>query len=72
VTGVQLVKEDQLKWDVPTGILCMILGTLMIYSLLFTIGYILYGNYMASISLGLIAVSSGFMLSRYWTKLRMD
>jgi solute:Na+ symporter, SSS family len=70
--GVHLVKEDQLKWDVPTGILCMILGTLMIYSLLFTIGYILYGNYMASISLGLIAVSSGFMLSRYWSKLRMD
>lgn len=70
--GVQLVKEDQLKWDVPTGILCMILGTLMIYSLLFTIGYVLYGNYTASISLGLIAVSSGFMLSRYWSKLRMD
>lgn len=70
--GVHLVKEDQLKWDVPTGILCMILGTLMIYSLLFTIGYVLYGNYIASISLGLIAVSSGFMLSRYWSKLRMD
>ena len=70
--GVHLVKEDQLKWDVPTGILCMILGTLMIYSLLFTIGYVLYGNYTASISLGLIAVSSGFMLSRYWSKLRMD
>lgn len=70
--GVHLVKEDQLKWDVPTGILCMILGTLMIYSLLFTIGYVLYGNYTASISLGLIAVSSGFILSRYWSKLRMD
>ena len=70
--GVHLVKEDQLKWDVPTGILCMILGTLMIYSLLFTIGYVLYGNYTASISLGLIAVSSGFMLSRYWSKLQMD
>lgn len=70
--GVHLVKEDQLKWDVPTGILCMILGTLMIYSLLFTIGYVLYGNYTASILLGLIAVSSGFMLSRYWSKLRMD
>jgi SSS family solute:Na+ symporter len=70
--GLHLVKEDHLKWDVPTGIVCMILGTLMIYSLLFTIGYILYGNYMASISLGLIAASSGFMLSRYWSKLRMD
>jgi solute:Na+ symporter, SSS family len=70
--GVQLVKQDNLQWDVPTGILCMILGTLMIYSLLFTIGNILYGNWLASISLGLIAVSSGFMLSRYWSKLRMD
>ena len=69
--GVVLVKEDDLKWDVPTGIICMILGTTMIYSLLFTIGNILYGNVGVSIILGFMAVSSGFLLSRYWSKLRM-
>ena len=70
--GIELVKEDNLKWDVPTGILCMILGTMMIYSLLFMTGNILYGNFGSSLFLGLIAVGSGFMLSRYWGKLRME
>lgn len=70
--GIQLVKEDNLKWDVPTGILCMILGTMMIYSLLFMTGNILYGNFGSSLFLGLIAAGSGFMLTRYWGKLRME
>lgn len=69
--NIELVKEDNLKWDVPTGILCMILGTMSIYSLLFTIGNVLYGNYSSALFLGLVATISGFMLSRYWHKLRM-
>ncbi len=69
--GISLVKEENLKWDVPTGILCMILGTTMIYSLLFMIGNILYGNVGASLILGVMAASSGFLLSRFWSKLRM-
>jgi solute:Na+ symporter, SSS family len=69
--GVELVKEDDLSWDVPTGILCMILGTMMIYSLLFTIGNVLYGNWGTAAILGVMAVSAGFLLSRYWSKLRM-
>lgn len=70
--GIELIKEDNLKWDVPTGILCMILGTMMIYSLLFMIGNILYGNFGSSLFLGLIAAGSGFMLTRFWGKLRME
>ena len=31
------------KWIVPSGILCMILGCLMIYSALFSTGYFIYG-----------------------------
>jgi Na+/proline symporter len=69
--NIKLVKEDNLKWDVPTGILCMILGTMSIYSLLFTIGNLLYGNYSSAIFLGFVATISGFLLSRYWHKLRM-
>ena len=34
-------KEE--KWIVPSGILCMILGCLMIYSALFSTGYFIYG-----------------------------
>jgi Na+/proline symporter len=69
--NVELVKNDNLKWDVPTGILCMILGTMSIYSMLFTIGNLLYGNYNSAIFLGIVAAISGLLLSRYWHKLRM-
>ncbi|MCC5933410.1 MAG: Na+:solute symporter [Candidatus Cyclonatronum sp.] len=70
--GITLVKEDNLKWDVPTGILCMILGTTMIYSLLFMIGNILYGNLMPAAVLAAMAAASGFLLTRFWSKLRME
>lgn len=69
--NIELIKEENLKWDVPTGILCMILGTMAIYSLLFTIGNLLYGNYSSALFLGVVATISGLLLARYWHKLRM-
>ena len=32
------------KWDVPSGILCMLFGSISVYSILFGIGYILYSQ----------------------------
>jgi len=37
------IDNNQEKWIVPSGILCMILGCLMIYSALFSTGYFIYG-----------------------------
>lgn len=70
--GIELQKSNELKWDVPTGILCMILGTTAIYSTLFAIGEWLYGNIPFAIGLAAIAALSVFLLSRTWQKLRMD
>ncbi|AXJ01199.1 Na+/proline symporter [Cyclonatronum proteinivorum] len=70
--GVTLTKEQDLRWDVPTGILCMILGTTMIYSLLFMTGNLLYANWGTAILLGGTAATSGYLLTRYWSKLRMS
>ena len=69
--GIDLVKGDDLKWDVPTGIICMMAGTVSIYSMLFTIGYLLYGEYTAAMILATIALVSGFILYKYWGKLQM-
>lgn len=69
--GVTLLKEDNLKWDVPTGILCMMLGTTMVYSLLFMTGNLLYANWGTALILGSLAAGSGFLLTRFWDKLRM-
>ncbi len=68
---VELTKEEDLRWDVPTGILCMILGTTSIYSMLFTIGNLLYGNLMAALFLAVTATVSALLLTRYWHRLRM-
>jgi Na+/proline symporter len=68
--GFELVKESNLKWDVPTGIICMILGCIAIYSILFSIGNILYGNVVSTlIFIGLTVVSS-FLLMYFWKKLK--
>lgn len=68
--GVELVKESNLKWDVPTGIICMILGCIAIYSILFTIGNILYGNLISTIVFIGLTVVSSFLLMHFWKKLR--
>jgi solute:Na+ symporter, SSS family len=68
--NIELVKEPNLKWDVPTGIICMILGCITIYSILFAIGNILYGN------LGITLIFFGFtfvsalLLYHFWNKLK--
>ncbi len=47
------------KWSVPTGILCMILGCIIVYGLLLGFGCILYGNILiGAISLSLALISS--------------
>jgi len=68
--NITLVKESNLKWDVPTGILCMILGSISIYSILFTIGNTLYGNTMQALLFFGIALVSGILLYKSWNKLK--
>lgn len=67
--GIELVKEKDLRWDVPTGILCMVFGCIFIYSILFAIGYYLYGQFNMSLLLASIALISIFFLIRFWRKL---
>jgi solute:Na+ symporter, SSS family len=68
--NVELVKERDLKWDVPTGIICMITGSIAIYSTLFTIGNFLYGHITEAIIAIVLAVSSATLLYIYWNKLK--
>lgn len=68
--NLELAKESDLRWDVPTGIICMILGCVAIYSILFTIGNVLYGQFNQAGIFFLITVVSTFLLHRYWRKLK--
>jgi Na+/proline symporter len=67
--GLELVKEKDLKWDVPTGIVCMICGCIMIFGILFMIGNLLYGRYYESIIFGGITVLSVPVFVLFWKRL---
>ncbi len=70
--GIELTKEKDLKWDVPTGVLCMVLGSIAVYSCLFATGQFIYGNNLEAMIFSAVSVSSAIVLSRYWKKLRMS
>lgn len=68
--NIELVKETDLRWDVPTGILCMILGCISIYSILFTIGNLLYGNISQALIFIGITLLSTYLLYKSWIRLK--
>ncbi len=57
-------------WSVPSGILAMIIGCMMIYSIMFATGYWIYGNYKDAIILTGVAIISAFALSKVWKKIK--
>ena len=58
--------------NIGEGILAMLLGTIMIYSLLFATGYWLYGKFLLAAVLTGIAVICAFALLRIWKTLRTN
>ena len=69
--GIDL-KGKKEAWDVPTGILCMILGCFFVYSILFSIGYFLYSEYIFAIILLTVSFISLIFLQKAWKRLRMN
>ncbi|MCD6347485.1 MAG: Na+:solute symporter, partial [Bacteroidales bacterium] len=70
--GKPIVTKETQGWDVPTGILCMLLGSFSVYFLLFATGYYIYGNYVPAIALTIAAAATIILLTRTWRKLKMD
>lgn len=67
---VPLEPEGQ-GWDVPTGILCMVIGCFSIYSALFAVGNWIYGKKGMATLLTCLFLVSLFVLNRAWKKLRV-
>ena len=67
--SVQLVDSDQ-GWSVPSGILAMLLGCLMIYSTMFATGYYIYGYYQLAFPLTGLVLVSAFFLVKIWKKVK--
>lgn len=56
-------------WKVPVGILCMIAGTIGVYSFLMATGLIIYGDYIVAISLFGIASICTIVIRKLWPKI---
>ena len=66
-----IIKENG-SWTVPSGIIAMLLGCIMIYSIMFSTGYFIYGSYKLAIPLLVLAVISGLYLIKVWKKIRVN
>lgn len=64
------VEDENRRWDVPLGILCMVFGCLAVYSALFASGNWLYGNYVLAAILSAITLVSGAFLVKFWNQIR--
>ena len=60
------------SWTVPSGIIAMLLGCIMIYSIMFSTGYFIYGSYKLAIPLIALAIISGVFLIKIWGKIRVN
>ncbi len=68
--GSPIPEEEGKGWDVPWGILCMLLGVFAVYSTLFATGQWLYAHYGLAITFTLIALLSAVLLLKAWKKMR--
>ena len=69
--GINITGKKE-KWDVPSGILCMLFGSISVYSILFGIGYLLYSKTTTGIIFMLISVLSVMVLMKFWKRLSTE
>jgi len=66
------LEEGKQGWTVPSGILAMLLGCSLIYSIMFATGYYIYGNYQYALPISTLALVSGYFLIKTWKKIRVN
>ena len=62
------IVDAKAKWTLPSGILAMLAGTVLIYSLLFATGKFLFGQTSIAAILFVVAIISAWILVRFWNK----
>ena len=67
--NIELVDTKE-GWSVPSGIIAMLVGCVLIYSVMFATGNFIYGNYTKGLVLTGVVILSGFALSKLWRKIK--
>ncbi len=68
----ETLESGEKGWDVPIGILCMVVGCFAVYSALFATGYWIYGKHFPAIILTLVGIAAIFILMKLWSKMRTE
>ncbi|WP_421824365.1 sodium:solute symporter family protein [Flagellimonas oceanensis] len=66
----ELGTDTEGSWSVPSGILAMLVGSVFIYSSMFSVGYWIYGRWTAAILLSLLSLAMGAVLLLLWKKIK--
>ena len=67
--NINIIDNREQGWSVPSGIIAMLLGCVLIYSIMFSTGYWIYGELTLAITTTISAVISGFLLIKTWKKI---
>ena len=59
------------EWSVPSGILATLIALVMVYCLLFSTGYFIYGNLQLAGILFLISLISAYLLFKLWYRIKV-
>ncbi|MEO9512223.1 MAG: sodium:solute symporter family protein [Flavobacteriaceae bacterium] len=70
--GNHQIQVDEEPWSVPSGILAMLLGCVLVYGCLFATGNWIYGNYKTAFALTILMLVSGLLLYRLWSKIKVN
>ena len=65
--GTPLPESDK-PWGVPLGLLCSLIGCVAVYAVLFAMGFLLYGKYLAAVILLGVAALSCLFLFKTWKR----
>jgi len=65
------LENTKAGWSVPSGILAMLVGCALIYSIMFATGYIIYGNYLNGLLLIGAALIFALLLMKLWKKIKV-
>ncbi|MCX7551137.1 sodium:solute symporter family protein [Xanthomarina sp. F2636L] len=68
--NIELVDTKE-GWSVPSGILAMLVGCALIYSVMFATGYIIYGDYTNALMLIGVAIIFAWVLIKLWKKIKV-
>lgn len=67
-----LIKTDYSKWSVPSGILAMLVGCVLIYGVLFATGYWIYGQFLKASIVSIVALIAAIILIRLWKQIKSN